>query len=143
MQLHLPPLRQRSDLDRLIEVLLEEEGIAPGRLAPDCRAALVAYAWPGNTRQLRTALRFAGAMAEPGEPIGLQHLPDSVRIGAAAAKPGHELAAGPRATSTQLKDLADEVINRALIEADGNVSNAARQLGISRATLHRWINKQR
>jgi transcriptional regulator of acetoin/glycerol metabolism len=143
MQLCLPPLRQRSDLATLIEVLLEEEGIAPGRLAPDCRAALRAYAWPGNTRQLRTTLRFAGAMADPGEPIGLQHLPDSVRTAVAAAVPGHDLVAGPGAPSTPLKELADEVINRALVQAEGNVSNAARQLGISRATLHRWINKQR
>jgi transcriptional regulator of acetoin/glycerol metabolism len=142
MQLHLPPLRQRSDLPALIDVLLAEEGIAADRLAPDCRAALVACSWPGNTRQLRTALRFAGAMADPGEPIGLQHLPDRVRIGA-AAEPGHDLVAGPGAPSTQLKELADEVINRALVQADGNVSNAARQLGISRATLHRWLNKQR
>ena len=142
MQVHLPPLRQRSDLAALIDVLLAEEGIAADRLAPDCRAALAACPWPGNTRQLRTALRFAGAMADPGEPIGLQHLPDHVRIGA-AAKPGHDLVAGPGAPSTQLKELADEVINRALVQADGNVSNAARQLGISRATLHRWLNKQR
>jgi transcriptional regulator of acetoin/glycerol metabolism len=142
MQLYLPPLRQRSDLDTLIEVLLEEEGIAPGRLAPDCHAALVAYTWPGNTRQLRTTLRFAGAMADRDEPIGLQHLPDSIRTAAAAA-PGQALAAGPGAPSTPLKELADELISRALAQAEGNVSNAARQLGISRATLHRWINKQR
>jgi transcriptional regulator of acetoin/glycerol metabolism len=143
MQLYLPPLRQRSDLHTLIEVLLEEEGIGPGRLAPDCRAVLAACPWPGNTRQLRTTLRFARAMADPGGPIGLQHLPDSVRTAAAAAAPGHDLVAAPGAPSTQLKELADEVINRALIQADGKVSNAARQLGISRATLHRWINKQR
>ena len=143
MQLYLPPLRQRSDLGALIGALLEEVGIAPDRLAPDCRAALLAYAWPGNTRQLRTALRFAGAMADPGEPIGPQHLPDDIRTAPATATPGPALVAGPGAPSSQLKELADEVINRALIQAEGNVSNAARQLGISRATLHRWINKQR
>ncbi|MGF6273666.1 transcriptional regulator of acetoin/glycerol metabolism [Massilia sp. UYP11] len=143
MQLYLPPLRQRSNLGALIEILLEEAGIVPGRMAPDCRAALLAYAWPGNTRQLRTTLRFAGAMADPGEPIGLQHLPDDIRTTVVEATPGHALVAGPGAPPAQLKELADEVINRALIQAEGNVSNAARQLGISRATLHRWINKQR
>jgi transcriptional regulator of acetoin/glycerol metabolism len=143
-QLLLPPVRLRNDISALIEALRCEEGIDAQRLTPDSRAALEAYSWPGNARQLRTALRFAKAMAEDREPIDLSHLPDAVtRLtpvrapDAPAPRPAGQLVA-----TKPLKELTSEVINNALREAGGNITCASERLGISRSTLHRWLNKQ-
>lgn len=137
MQLCLPPLRRRADLGELVDVLLGSEGIASGRLSKQCRAVLLRYDWPGNARELRTALRYANAMAEPDEMLEVEHLPELVRRGRPVVASVHT------AGTTVLKESNDEMIQRALEQAGGNVSNAARQLGISRATLHRWRNRQR
>jgi transcriptional regulator of acetoin/glycerol metabolism len=140
--LSLPPLRTRNNLSALIAALLSEEGIDAARLTPESAAALETYRWPGNTRELRTTLRFAKAMAEDREPILLAHFPDALHGSGSMplTSPRLPSAAVPGA-SKQLKELESEVINNALHEAKGNISGAARQLGISRSTLHRWLNK--
>ena len=139
MPLTLPPLRERSGLGALIDALLVAEGIAPDRLAPQARTLLLGHRWPGNARELRTALRFAKAMADEGEPISLEHLPPTLACGRhgdnAPAMPAQAKAAPAR----PLKELEHESIKSALATAGGNVSAAARLLGISRATLHRRL----
>jgi transcriptional regulator of acetoin/glycerol metabolism len=148
MPLLLPPLRERSDLGALLDVLLIAEGMSPQWLEAPARAALLGHTWPGNTRELRTALRFAKAMAEDGQTIGTMHLPVTVTRGgpvmttpsvvapaSTASSPGTIEAARP------LKEIEWESIRKALATA-GNVSAAARQLGISRATLHRRLKNR-
>ncbi|KAF3997625.1 sigma-54-dependent Fis family transcriptional regulator [Glaciimonas immobilis] len=144
MMLYLPPLRLRSDLSTLIDALLSEEGIDPARLAVDKRLTLESYPWPGNTRELRTALRFAQVMADDLAPILLCHLPDAVRglKSAPSLLPASsQQLQGEIVAVKPLKELASEVITSALYESKGNITCAALQLGISRATLHRWLNK--
>jgi transcriptional regulator with PAS, ATPase and Fis domain len=136
MQLCLPPLRRRNNLGALIDVLLAAEGISADRLSRECRDALLRHDWPGNTRELRTALRYANAMAEPDEMIDVGHVPGLTQ---AARGANDALVPG----TAVLKELNNEAILRALELAGGNVSAAARALGISRATLHRWRNRRR
>lgn len=143
IRLHIPPLRERNNIAALIDALLGEEGIDMHGLAVNCRAALELYDWPGNTRELRHALRFAKAMAGEDEPLALAHLPDAVRglQHAPLALPKQAPAAEPGVTSTCLKALESDAVKRALVECSGNITAAARQLGISRSTLHRWLHK--
>jgi transcriptional regulator of acetoin/glycerol metabolism len=144
MPLLLPPLRERSDLGALVETLLHAEGIAPQRLAPSARAALLRHAWPGNARELRTALRFANAMAQAGEDILCSHLPPTVTCAgpAASTTPASALTAeNPVGVAISLRELERESICKALAAAGGNVTAAARRLGISRATLHRRLKE--
>ena len=128
--LTLPPLRERADRQDIVARILNEEAARAGCavapvLADAATAAMLAYPWPGNLRELRHALRYALAMAE-GPEIAVRHLPDHVRsAGADHARPN------------------EAMLQRALTETNWNVSAAARLLGISRATLHRKVQTAR
>lgn len=143
IRLSIPPMRQRSNISALIDALLHDEGIAMDRVAPNFRTALETYSWPGNTRELRHALRFAKAMAIDDELLVMAHLPDTLRgIQLAPPESPKDLQSAPvKALTKSLKQIESEVMHRALAQSDGNITGAARQLGISRSTLHRWLQK--
>jgi transcriptional regulator of acetoin/glycerol metabolism len=137
LTLQLAPLRERQDFPALVARLLEE--LAPGRgisLDPAVATAFAEYAWPGNLRQLNNALRAAIALLDAGEThIGWNHLADDLteelrwRVPPAPAGAGEE--------TENLRELSQATIERAIALSRGNMSEAARRLGISRNTLYR------
>ncbi|MEH0166317.1 sigma-54-dependent Fis family transcriptional regulator [Roseateles microcysteis] len=135
LMLRLPPLRERSDLAGLIAQLLHD--LAPGRpltLAPALAQAFAAHAWPGNVRQLAQVLRTAVALLDDDETQIVQaHLPedllDDLMLQAASA---------PLETE-DLRTLASQRMQQMLRDCHGNVSEAARRLGVSRNTLYRRL----
>jgi DNA-binding NtrC family response regulator len=126
----LPPLRERTDeLVSLARRILADCGAYLGgsvRFTLDAENMLRRYTWPGNLRELRETIEEA-AVAARGAPIGLEHLPERVRI------PGGGL--------QSLRDLEVHHIERVLHEARGNQRHAARILGISRWSLSRRLRK--
>ncbi|WP_044561601.1 sigma-54-dependent Fis family transcriptional regulator [Azospirillum sp. B4] len=126
----LPPLRQRP-LDAIIDALMAgfgagERGI---RLAPAARAALRRHDWPGNLRELANLLRTLVALSPAGTLITPADLPpDLVPTPASAI------------SSVSLKVREDDAIRQALARHGGNISAAARDLGIHRSTLHRRLS---
>jgi sigma-54 dependent transcriptional regulator, acetoin dehydrogenase operon transcriptional activator AcoR len=142
MPLSLLPLRQRRDLDSLIDTLLAAEDILASRLTPSARQVLLGHDWPGNARELRTALKFARAMAEDGADIGPEHLPPMRgRAHAPVAEPtsANTAVVASAVLTRPLRELEEASIRAALAAEGGNVSAASRRLGISRATLHRRL----
>ncbi|ACL62293.1 sigma-54-dependent Fis family transcriptional regulator [Methylobacterium nodulans] len=145
----LPPLRARSDRLALVRTLWDRLGGGLHRiaLAPACAAALAEAEWPGNFRQLVGTLRALLALADPGDVVGLDALPETLRrpMPIMAAPP--EAAAQSRATvppaGDRLDSIAREAMRAALDAAGGNVSEAARRLGISRSTLYRRCLSER
>ncbi|MCZ0737699.1 sigma-54-dependent Fis family transcriptional regulator [Phreatobacter sp. AB_2022a] len=127
LQVTLPPLRARADKAALIAALIAAE--APGlRASPSAEAALMAYGWPGNIRQLRHVLRLAAATAEAG-----LITPDDLDLPTLPPEPcAPSLAAAERAA-----------IDEALRCHAGSVPEAAGALGISRATLYRKLRRHR
>ncbi|PYJ90316.1 MAG: transcriptional regulator [Verrucomicrobia bacterium] len=114
-------------------------------LAPDAMDALLTYNWPGNVRELRTAIEHGVVMAT-GPKITLRDLPMAVRKAASPAVAG--LPGGVSAQAFEQKtsplDLHEterRLIAQALAATNGNVTAAAKKLGISRRTLHRKINE--
>ena len=103
-------------------------GCPPERLDAEARAWLAAQPWPGNVRQLRQVLKRVLALAEPQGAIGMaalcQAMPEAV-----VAAPAPKL----------MQKAQDEAIEAALARCDGNVTAAARLLGIGRATLYRRL----
>lgn len=129
----LPPLREREDRLGLIHQLLAEEADACAVevvLADDALQALLVYRWPGNLRQLRQVLRYACAVSEGGQ-VQLQDLPQEVR-GEAVASPGSSVSCPAR-----------QLLLDALIRHCWKPADAARALGISRATLYRRVHEHR
>lgn len=141
LRVSLPALRERRDLGALIQHLLRAETAAQPslQLSPAALQALLDYRWPGNIRQLYQCLRLAAALAEDDGEIGVQHLPDEVRACrgeqvAAAAAEGRVAEAG-----STLQVAEARAIRAAVEAAGGNLSAAARNLGIARATLYRKL----
>lgn len=128
LTLELPPLRQRADKPELLDHMLALE--APKgevRLSDAARACLLAYAWPGNVRQLRTVIRTLVALNDGGV-IALSELPAEVR-----GQPGPAVA--PLAN-------AEREALRAVLEAQHwQITRAAQFLGISRNTLYRKMHR--
>jgi two-component system response regulator HydG len=134
-ELHLPPLRDRgSDIDLLVNFFLDHFRRLHGRpyltLTDAARAKLLAYHWPGNVRQLRNVLDSAVVLAED----------DVIRP--------HDLALRDSGATSDLETLKIEdwerrLITEALTRCSGSVPEAAKLLGIGRATLYRKIEQYR
>jgi transcriptional regulator of acetoin/glycerol metabolism len=149
LTLVLPALRERTDFNdltmRLLATLNPER---PVHIAPEVLTRLSQHAWPGNVRQYASLLRTACAMLDPGEHcIGWQHLPDdleqelSAPVAPALPQAALNPAPGTTAQATQnLQEISSAAISHALLNARGNLSLAARNLGISRQTLYRKLN---
>jgi transcriptional regulator of acetoin/glycerol metabolism len=143
LTVQLPALRERTDFASLTERLLAE--LSPERevqLAPELLARLSAFAWPGNLRQYASVLRTACAMLLDGEDtLDWAHMPDdlveALKVVCAVKTSPVEPAAAQAPQSLQA--LGHAAIQQALEAARGNVSLAARQLGISRQTLYRKL----
>ncbi len=138
LTLMLPALREREDLPTLLGHLLEE--LLPGRriaLDAGVAAAFADFTWPGNLRQLVNALRTACALIEHDEQhIDWQHLPDDLVEDLRGPRPRELLT-----TSENLQEVSATAIGRAIDLSRGNLSQAARRLGISRNTLYRRLKK--
>ncbi|WP_175816472.1 sigma-54-dependent Fis family transcriptional regulator [Burkholderia diffusa] len=151
----LPPLRDRTDLAVVVQKMLQRETLSgPGRrplsVAPDVMALFERCAWPGNFRQLANLLRTAAAMVDDDCEIRCEHLPDDffddVRHDSGPA--AQEACTSPPLASeapafanaagdARLQDVAASAIAAALARHGGNVSAAARALGVSRNTIYR------
>ncbi len=143
LTLQLPALRERSDLAPLLARELQR--LEPERaltIAPDLLQALHSYRWPGNLRQLVNALRTACALLDLHETaIGWSHLPDDLAQAlqapdAALAGCLDELVDG---AVPDLRTVSRQTIVRTVNACRGNLSEAARSLGISRNTLYRKL----
>jgi sigma-54 dependent transcriptional regulator, acetoin dehydrogenase operon transcriptional activator AcoR len=143
LAVRLPPLRERSDVKALAEHIVERES-APRRLALSAEVVelLEQARWPGNMRQLFNVLRSACAMAAGGHTIRREHLADDFLDEVRATQAAVRCAQAPVAAECPARPLGDielEAIRAALDAAGGNISEAARRLGISRNTIYRRL----
>ena len=119
----MPPLRDRPDeLAPLVMHLLPRGAT----LTPGAMHALLAYAWPGNIRELKNTLWRAAILSE-GQPIGAAALGLPIGIGRLDTN---------RVDDLSLASAERRAIDAALLATDGNRAQAARRLGIARSTLH-------
>jgi DNA-binding NtrC family response regulator len=141
VQINLPPLRDRKDdIPLLVSAFLKQfakENEKPFReLTPDAMHGILDYGWPGNVRELRTAVEH-GVVMSSGAKIGLRDLPAAVRQ---ARKDGPSARVSAASTGQlNLHESEHRYMMRALDETKGNVTEAAKKLGISRRTLHRKL----
>src|ERR1043166_152695 len=144
----MPPLRDRKDdIPLLVRAFLRHFAKLNQKevvdLTPEAMSALLTYNWPGNVRELRTAIEHGVVMATDSK-ITVRDLPMAVRRVAMAKLPGGVSAAkafGEKASPLDLHETERKLILQALATTNGNVTAAAKKLGISRRTLHRKINE--
>ena len=133
----MPPLRERlADIPLLVEHLLarflSEMGRATAvRISPDAMDVLLTYDWPGNVRELQNWLQYALVKCR-GEEIRPEHLPPARMTSRPVVASGAHPAA-PRVA------LTPERVQDALVRCHGNRREAARALGVARATLYRFF----
>lgn len=136
-QIDVPPLRDRgTDVVLLAGVFLHRSAAAlrkpPLRLAPEAEEILCVYEWPGNVRELRNVMERAAILAESGE-VGAEHLPRELQASEFVRRHAAQDAAD--ATMPSLRDIERLYAELVLKRVDGNLSEAARVLGIARNTL--------
>ncbi|USI77619.1 sigma-54-dependent Fis family transcriptional regulator [Sphingopyxis sp. USTB-05] len=140
ISVRLPPLRERQDIEQLIDDILgglHHDGTA-STLAPDARAALLAYDWPGNVRQLSQALAAAVGLCDDPERITLEDFPADLQEELLEPR---SLAVADHAGSL-LENQADCIL-KMLNETNNNVSETARRLKISRTTVYSHLSRIR
>jgi transcriptional regulator with PAS, ATPase and Fis domain len=130
IQITLPPLRQRGaeDIEALTTHFINRysEEIA---LSEASLQALASYDWPGNVRELENVIQRAMHLCR-GKVIKPEHLGLHIR-----AKARHTFAGGT------LRDMEQKLIAATLAQRSGNMAQAAKSLGISRATLYRKVKE--
>ena len=167
MTLEIPPLRDRGEDVALVaehwcRMFCERSGMGFDGIAPEALDLLRRYVWPGNVRELVHAMEYACAMAQGGR-IEAVHLPDRIRnrIQRQAKKAGGGMQApGPAQpqesaeewrqaglpaqrvfADVNLESLEAKAIQAAIESCHGNISKAAKALGIGRNTLYTKMRK--
>ncbi|NOK12913.1 sigma 54-interacting transcriptional regulator [Corallococcus exercitus] len=135
VEVQLPPLRERrEDIPLLAAHFLAAQGQRYGRphihLAPGALEALLAYPWPGNVRELEHAVERALLMAV-GDRVEAEDL--------LLKRAGLASGGTTRLEEMTLEEVERYLIERALGRHDGNVSEAAKALGLSRSALYRRL----
>ena len=162
VRVHLPPLRERRDdvrllVDYFLQRLVKSGTIAGKvtKISAEALKILDRSSWPGNVRELENVIERSAVVAR-GDSILPKDLPAEVREPRGITVPPQDLAAAIDAAVRPLYALAKkdpklkimavverELIARALVETGGNQVQAAKLLGITRATLRKRIEKFR
>ncbi|ACC72581.1 sigma-54-dependent Fis family transcriptional regulator [Paraburkholderia phymatum] len=147
----LPALAERTDLPVLVERILgrlrlvePDSDRMPARVSLEVLDCFARCRWPGNLRQLANVLRTAGIMAEGAAEIGLDHLPDDFLHDCEPPRdtPLHALPATDpplAARPANMEELQATLIEQTLARNNGNISAAARELGLARNTVYRYM----
>lgn len=151
----LPALRERSDFEAVTEKIMKVlcEGSPQVTLSAEVMQLLKSYHWPGNVRQLHNLLRTAVVMASDDGCIYPEHLPDDFldelrstpaaamsMLPAPAEDAVEQAAAAHHPDSHKLQDVTLYAMAQMLRQHKGNVSAAAKALGVSRNTIYRKKN---
>ena len=146
VKITMPPLRERKeDIPLLVRAFLDHFCKTNDKplldLTADAMDTLLAYDWPGNVRELRTAIEHGVVMATKAK-VTLRDLPVAVRQAAPAAG-ARVRSFDANASPLDLHATEKRLIMQALAATTGNITLAAKKLGISRRTLHRKINEMK
>lgn len=140
----VPPLRDRpEDIEPLaayfVDKLATELRRSPPGIPKETRQLLETYSWPGNVRELRNVLERI-LILEDADELLPEHLPPEIRNGGKRYEQDENTIRLP-VDGVRLADVEADLIRQALARTSGNVSRAARLLGVSRDTLRYRLEK--
>ncbi|MEK6422574.1 MAG: sigma-54-dependent Fis family transcriptional regulator [Burkholderia gladioli] len=142
----LPPLAQRTDLPELVRRVLARLArteAVPSRVSNAVLAAFARCRWPGNLRQMTNVLRTAGMLADEAPEISLEHLPEDFWLDCPDGAAEWATSPAACAAATTLDAQQASLIDGTLARHQGNVSAAARELGLARNTVYRHLRRRR
>jgi DNA-binding NtrC family response regulator len=144
VRIDLPPLRdRREDIPSLVDLLVERHSRRHGRdtvgVSQDALAWLVRYDWPGNVRELGNVIDRAIALADH-DTIVLEDVLVGEKIGPGASA-GSDVLRDAVTAGKSLADVELLYIRKVMDATGGNISRAARLLGINRRTLYRRLGE--
>lgn len=139
IRIRIPPLREREEdvrifIDKLIDRYSEQLGKPVREVSNSFYNVLESYAWPGNVREMQNIINQSIMMMEGGE-LTPRNIPDSIKKKAVSCR---ERTHGGART---LSEIEERAIREALDYNNGNITNAAKSLGIGRNTLYRKMKK--
>ena len=141
--IRLPPLRERREDVALLAAnalrrTAERHRKRVAGIDAAAAALLDAYDWPGNVRELENEIERAVALVRDGEAIGVAELSPKLESGVTAGVAAPSATAPPAAALRSARaEVEARHINATLLRHDGNVTRAARALGMSRVTLYK------
>ncbi|MDO6687638.1 MULTISPECIES: sigma-54-dependent Fis family transcriptional regulator [unclassified Agarivorans] len=135
LQICLPALRERSDRSQLLRQLHQRYCTNEQSIDLALFAKLLAYEWPGNMRELDNFMQVACLLTEQQSQLNWNDLPESLQ------KQLANLPLSSDSPPNDLKQTIDENIVSVYQRCQGNITKAAKQLGISRNTLYRKLRK--
>jgi transcriptional regulator with PAS, ATPase and Fis domain len=157
--IRIPPLRERREdipliAERLLAAASHRHQKRIAGLTPDALDVLLRFDWPGNVRELQNELERGAAIARDGEALSAAHLSERVRTGASSNAPPTDPGRGDSALATTARTsettgplrnaraaFESRYITQVLAEQGGNVTRAARVLGLSRYALQKKIKE--
>jgi len=138
VRIPLPPLRERKeDIPLLVEYFLEKatpSGEAPRKIEIGALQLLLRYSWPGNVRELENEIRRLAVLSS-GSVITQQDIVEQGELFEKITRIDEE------ESGLTMEEMEKKQIQRALLENKGNRADAARALGISRATIFRKMRR--
>ncbi|MCQ3016761.1 sigma-54-dependent Fis family transcriptional regulator [Pseudomonas tremae] len=141
LSIELPPLRERTDQQALIQRIWERHREPHQRagFSRDVLELFERHPWPGNLRQLNSVIQVALALADE-QPISAEHLPEDFLLDARADEECSDLAS-TQESAVRLHSTPD--LGQLFQAAGGNISQLAKRLGVSRNTLYKRLREQR
>ncbi len=137
----VPPLRERrEDVEPLATHFLDKTGYSELAFSPEVMTRLVGYDWPGNVRELENVVERAALMTDGGV-IRPAALPPHVRGQGAGGGPAVAGALVIPDDGICLEELEEDLIRQAVRKAQGNKTQAAQLLGITRRTLYSRLER--
>jgi DNA-binding NtrC family response regulator len=145
VEIHLPPLRERRDdilllARHFLDLYAKKYGKPLRDLPADVAQALVSYDWPGNVRALRHSCERAVILSD-GAAYSVDDFSLSQRAAAPASPPAAAPAAAPATDNLNLERAEKQMVEQALKKHHYNISLAAQELGLTRASLYRRMDK--
>ncbi len=134
----LPPLRDRRDFEWLVRRLLQQQVAPAPQVSPEALRLLRQHPWPGNIRELRNVLEFAGAVCH-NQWILPQDLPEQFHP--SGLVPPLLLHLSSEVLPSPVDPDPARRLEAALIRNQWNISKTTRELGLSRATIYRHMER--
>ncbi len=132
MVIHIPPLRERlGELPSMVEHILHQLGSSEGVISKEVMGILTSYSWPGNIRELKNVLERALLLTPRGAVLRAAHF----------SSLGHRRTTPAVPHQRTVQEVEESHIRNVLEQMGGDVTNAAKALNISRATLYRRLKQ--